>query len=50
MTEIGELEFTIYDEWGRGIPIPNAVQDIMVQGLSMTMLMALIRDTIESVI
>lgn len=50
MTEIGEFEFSIYDEWGSGIPITDSMTAIITSGMTLMSIMALIRDLLSEVI
>jgi len=50
LSEVGEAEFVIYDAWGRGIPITDSMQAIVISGTSVMAVMAILKDLLEEVI
>lgn len=50
MTEIGEAEFVIQDSWGRGIPITDSMQTVIVSGLATMSVLSVLKDMFEEVI
>jgi hypothetical protein len=50
LTEVGEFEFTIQDEWGQGIPLTDSMTGIITSGLAVMSIMALLKDVFEEVL
>ena len=50
MTEVGETEFTIYDEWGQGIPLTDSMQSIIMTDITVMSVMAVMKDILEEVL
>lgn len=50
MTEIGDAEFKIYDEWGCGVPITDSMESVVVSGMAVMSLMAILKDIFEEVL
>ena len=50
MTDVGEFEFFIQDEWGQGIPLTDSMTGIITSGLTMASIMALLKDVLEEVV
>ena len=50
MTEVGETEFAIYDEWGQGIPLTDSMQSIITAGMTVMSVMAVVKDIFEEVL
>ena len=50
MNEIGDVEFKIYEEWGRGVPITDSMEYVVVSGMAVMSLMAILKDMFEEVI
>jgi len=50
LTEVGETEFVIYDEWGQGIPLTDSMQSIITTGMTVMSVMAVMRDVFEEVL
>lgn len=49
MTDVGEFEFFIQDEWGQGIPLTESMTGIITTGLTMASIMAVLKDVLEEV-
>lgn len=50
MTDVGEFEFKIYDEWESGIPITDSIQSIVMSGMTVMSIMAILKDLFEEVV
>jgi glutamate/tyrosine decarboxylase-like PLP-dependent enzyme len=50
LTDIGEFEFTVLDEWGQGIPLTESMTGIITTGLTMASIMAVLKDVLEEVV
>lgn len=49
MTDVGEFEFMVYDEWEEGLPIPDSMQAVITSGLTVMSIMAVLKDVFEEV-
>ena len=47
---MGETDFAIYDAWGRGIPITDSMEAVVVSGTATMAVMALLKDLFEEVL
>ncbi|MEM4498071.1 MAG: hypothetical protein QW692_04505 [Nitrososphaerota archaeon] len=50
MSEVGNAEFVIYDEWGRGLPLTDSMEAIIMSGMTLMSVMAMLRDLFEEVV
>lgn len=50
MTDVGDFEFMIYDEWGSGIPITDSMSAIVTGGITVMSILALIKEFMDGVL